>query len=85
MKKLSRSTISSPAPERSAFRAGRIFALSQWSQPYGRRIASMYAIPLMAARWRLAQSKRSAEPQSWMTKVTRSRTPRAIALGSSAK
>src|SRR5215475_1221983 len=35
MKKLSCRTIASPASERSAFKAGRIFNLSQWSQPCG--------------------------------------------------
>src|SRR5215831_18434129 len=34
----------------------------------------MYAIPFTASRWRLAQSKPRAEPQSWTTSVTRSRT-----------
>src|SRR5262249_17598131 len=77
MKKLSRRTISSPASERSAFKAGRMFILSQWSQPCGRTIASMNAMPFTASRWRLAQSKPRAEPQSWMTKATRSRTSRA--------
>jgi haloalkane dehalogenase len=28
-------------------------------------------LPLIASRWRLAQSKPSAEPQSWPTRVTR--------------
>src|SRR5262249_19519157 len=49
-KKLSCRTIASPPSERSAFKAGRIFNLSQWSQPCGRTIASMYAIPLTASR-----------------------------------
>src|SRR2546429_3261488 len=67
MKKLSRRTIASPASERSACKAGRIPNLSQWSQLCGPTIASMYAIPFRASRWRLAQSKPRAEPQSWMT------------------
>src|ERR1700750_2953258 len=36
----------------------------------------MYATPFTASRWRLAQSKPRAEPQSWMTNVTRSCTLR---------
>jgi hypothetical protein len=44
--------------------------------------ASMYAIPFTASRWRLAQSKPSVEPQSWMTKVTCSRTFRASSRAS---
>src|SRR5262249_42723988 len=48
----------------------------------GATIASMNAIPLTALRWRLAQSKPRAEPQSWMTKVTRSRTSRASSRAS---
>src|SRR5215472_11859617 len=70
MKKLSSRTIVSPASERSACKAGRIFNLSQWSQPCGRTIASMYAMPFTASRCRLAQSNPSAEPQSWTTRVT---------------
>src|SRR5690348_14083375 len=70
MKKLFFRTISSPASERSPCKAGRIPNLSQWSQRCGTTIASMYAIPFMASRCRLAQSKPRAEPQSWMTRVT---------------
>src|SRR5213078_4605141 len=62
MKKLSRRTIASPASERSACKAGRIPNLSQWSQLCGPTIASMYAIPFRASRWRLAQSKPRAAP-----------------------
>src|SRR6516162_7448831 len=76
MKKLSRRTISSPASERSACKAGRIPILSQWSRPCGATIASMNAMPFTASRWRLAQSKPRAEPQSWMTKVTRAQLAR---------
>src|SRR5215475_5622759 len=36
----------------------------------------MYAIPFTASRWRLAQSKPRAEPQSWTTTVTCSYTSR---------
>ena len=57
-------------------------AWDQWSQPCGRTIASMNAMPCTASRWRLAQSKPSAEPQSWMMKVTRSRTFRASSRAS---
>src|SRR5262245_29829505 len=42
----------------------------------------MNAIPFPASRWRLAQSKPRAEPQSWMTKVTRSCTSRASSSAS---
>src|SRR5262245_49328456 len=59
-----------------------MFILSQWSQPCGRTIASMYAIPFTDLRWRLAQSKPRAEPQSWTTKVTRSRTSKASSRAS---
>src|SRR5580704_6413266 len=72
----------SPASERSASKAGPIPILSQWSRPCGATIASMNAIPLTASRWRLAQSKPRAEPQSWMTKVTRSRTSSASSRAS---
>ena len=48
----------------------------------GATIASMHAIPFTASRWRLAQSKPRAEPQSWMTKVTRSCTSRASSRAS---
>src|SRR5215470_5474756 len=64
MKKFSCKTIASPASERNAFKAGRMFKVSQWSQACGRTIASMYAMPFTASRCRLAQSKPSAEPQS---------------------
>src|SRR6516225_5278218 len=82
IKKLSRRTISSPASERSASKAAPIPILSQWSRPCGATIASINAIPFTASRWRLAQSKPRAEPQSWMTKVTRSCTSRASSRAS---
>ena len=82
MKKLSCRTICSPASERSACKTGRIPNLSQWSQYCRPTIASMYAMPFTASRWRLAQSKPRVEPQSWMTKVTRSRTFRASSRAS---
>src|SRR5215472_7703776 len=72
----------SPAAERSPCRAVRMLNLSQWSQRCGTTIASIYAIPFTALRWRLAQSKPRAEPQSWITKVTRSCTFRASSRAS---
>ena len=67
MKRLSRRIIASPASERSACKTGRNLILSQWSQACGRTIASMYAIPFTASRWRLAQSK-PRPAQSWTTR-----------------